>query len=126
MIINSNLRSSRKSMVFGGSFDSVGLITPNPDFPGLSGKNISEIKRKGMLFQYTGTEAFSLAGISVNKGDLVLCNGNLTPAWSIFDNSETVTSVNGLTGDVEITPELIGAAKPSDLPYFLIIDGTEE
>jgi hypothetical protein len=97
------------AMIYGGVFNSSGLISASVYAPELEGNNISGIntaKYPGFYFISNGT--FSFAGNSFDSGDWAVCQGNHTPAWAKIDTSDAVTSVNGKTGTVILSKVDIG------------------
>ena len=90
---------------FAGTFDADGVITASAYAPELQGRGILGINLTecvGYEFQYTGEETFILRGLEINQNDIIVCNGDEDPNWTLIDNSDKVISVNGQTGAVII------------------------
>jgi hypothetical protein len=97
------------AMIYGGAFNSSGIISASAYAPELEGNNISSIntaKYPGFFFISNGS--FSFAGNNFDSGDWAVCQGNHTPAWVKIDTSDAVTSINGKTGTVVLTKADVG------------------
>jgi len=68
----------------------------------------SSVGTKGFYYVVSVAGSTNLNGITAwNVGDWAVFDGNV---WEKVDNNNAVTSVNGLTGAVVLTPGIIGAA----------------
>ncbi len=98
------------STIYGGTFNGDGIITASIYAAELSGMDISEIdlsKYVSYYFKCNG-ESYLLSNEEYHQGDVALCNGDIQPAWTKFDNTDQVTSVNGKTGAVVLNKEDVG------------------
>lgn len=94
-----------QGLKFAGTFDADGVITASAYAPELQGRGILGINLTecvGYEFQYTGEETFILRGLEINQNDIIVCNGDEDPNWTLIDNSDKVISVNGQTGAVNL------------------------
>lgn len=90
---------------FAGTFGEDGIITASAYASEVQGLNINEINLDeciGYEFAYTGENPYQLSDLEVHKNDIVVCNGSQEPNWTLYDNSDKVVSVNGMTGAVEL------------------------
>ena len=96
---------SGTSRKFAGTFGEDGVIVASAYASEVNGQGILGIdlnKCVGFEFAYTGENPFLLGDLEVNKNDLIVCNGEQEPNWTLYDNSDKVVSVNGQTGAVQI------------------------
>ena len=96
---------SGTSRVFAGTFSENGIIIASAYASDVGGLSINEInlsKSVGYEFSYIGETPYILGNLEINKNDLIVCNGDKEPNWTIYDNSDKVVSVNGMTGAVNL------------------------
>jgi hypothetical protein len=96
-------------LVFGGEFDTDGKIISSSHTPELDGTQIEDVpaaEYPGYYFISLGP--YELLSEEYANGDWAVCQGDHTPAWVKVDNSEAVSSVNGKTGAVTLTPADLG------------------
>lgn len=96
---------TRGSRRFAGTFGEDGVVVASAYASEVQGLNINEINLDnsiGYEFAYTGENPFVIDGLEIYKNDIIVCNGNQEPNWTLYDNSDKVVSVNGKTGAVEL------------------------
>jgi hypothetical protein len=94
-------------LVYGGSFNSEGIITASTAVPELQGQNISEISipfYKSKYFLCKGN--YTLAGEEYIPGNFAMSSGS---EWVKIANSGQVISVNGKDGVVVLNAAEVGA-----------------
>ena len=94
-------------LVYGGSFNSDGIITASVSVPELQGQNISEISivyYKNKYFLCKGK--YTLSGEDYIPGNFALSSGS---EWVKISNSGQVISVNGKDGIVVLEASDVGA-----------------
>ncbi len=103
-------------MLYGGTFDGSGVITASEYVPELDGTNITTIDLDKYISRYFKcAEPFDFSGESYLIDDIALCNGNISPSWTKFNNNGHVISVNRKTGIVVLSASDVGATTVSTI-----------
>jgi hypothetical protein len=96
-------------LVFGGEFDTDGKIISSSHTPELDGEQIEDVETADYPgYYFISLGVYTLLADEYENGDWAVCQGDHTPAWVKVDNSESVSSVNGKTGAVTLTPADLG------------------
>jgi hypothetical protein len=96
-------------LVFGGEFDTDGKIISSSHTPELNGVQIEDVPAADYPgYYFISLGSYTLLSEEYANGDWAVCQGDHTPAWVKVDNSESVSSVNGKTGAVNLTASDIG------------------
>jgi hypothetical protein len=96
-------------LVFGGEFGTDGKIISSSHTPELNGVEIEDVPAAGYPgYYFISLGQYTLLSEEYANGDWAVCQGNHTPAWVKVDNSESISSVNGKTGAVTLTPADLG------------------
>ena len=99
-----------------GSINGSGIISASGLNPELQGELIDDVVSDDYIGTFfVMTADYTFGGITFNTGYWCLANGGTSQPWSDVPNTDAVTSINGMLGNVILTAEEIPFGAESDV-----------